>query len=60
VLHAFYIVEIGIKQDAVPGIETLAWIDTDDVKPGLYNIYCTEYCGNEHSKMLAKLYITED
>ena len=60
VLHAFYIVEIGVKQDAVPGIETLAWIDTSDVKPGLYSIYCTEYCGDEHSMMLADVYITED
>jgi len=58
VLHAFYIVEIGVKQDAVPGIETLAWVDTSDVSPGEYNIYCTEYCGDSHSKMLATLYIT--
>jgi len=58
VLHAFYIVEIGVKQDAVPGIQTLAWVDTSDVSPGEYNIYCTEYCGNSHSEMLAKLYIT--
>jgi cytochrome c oxidase subunit 2 len=58
VLHAFYIVEIVVKQDAVPGIETLAWVDTSDVSPGEYNIYCAEYCGNSHSEMLAKLYIT--
>ena len=60
VLHAFYIVEIGVKQDAVPGLETLAWIDTGDVKPGLYNIYCTEFCGDDHSMMLAEVYITEN
>ncbi len=58
VLHAFYIVEIGVKQDAVPGIETLAWVDTNDVEPGKYRIYCTEYCGKTHSGMLADLYIT--
>jgi len=58
VIHAFYIVEIGIKQDAVPGVETLAWLDTSDVEPGEYNIYCTEFCGKSHSKMLATLWIT--
>jgi len=58
VLHAFYIVEIGVKQDAVPGLETVAWVDTNDVSPGKYNIYCTEYCGKTHSGMLADLYIT--
>ena len=59
VLHAFYIVEIGVKQDVVPGVETLAWVDTNDVEPGKYNIYCTEFCGDNHSKMLATLWITE-
>ena len=59
VLHAFYIVEIGIKQDVVPNLQTLAWLDTSTVTPGEYNIYCAEMCGKSHSKMLAKLYITE-
>tara|TARA_B110000263_G_scaffold242445_1_gene247923 strand:- start:25 stop:717 length:693 start_codon:yes stop_codon:yes gene_type:complete len=59
VLHAFYIVEIGIKQDVVPNLQTLAWLDTGTVSPGEYNIYCAELCGRSHSQMLAKLYITE-
>ena len=59
VLHAFYIVEIGIKQDVVPNLQTLAWLDTATVSPGEYNIYCAELCGRSHSQMLAKLYITE-
>ena len=59
VLHAFYIVEIGIKQDVVPNLQTLAWLDTGTVNPGEYNIYCAEMCGRSHSQMLAKLYITE-
>ncbi|HIF36815.1 MAG TPA: cytochrome c oxidase subunit II [Marine Group III euryarchaeote] len=59
VLHAFYIVEIGIKQDVVPNLQTLAWLDTSTVTPGEYNIYCAEMCGKSHSVMLAKLYITE-
>lgn len=59
VLHAFYIVEIGIKQDVVPNLQTLAWLDTGTVSPGEYNIYCAEMCGRDHSQMLAQLYITE-
>ena len=61
VLHAFYFPEIGIKQDAVPGLTTVAWLDTSTVEARNepYEIYCTEYCGERHSKMLAKVYITE-
>ena len=61
VLHAFYLPEIGIKQDAVPGLNTVAWLDTSVVEPRdeAYEIYCTEYCGEYHSNMLAKVYITE-
>ncbi|MDP6592497.1 MAG: cytochrome c oxidase subunit II [Candidatus Poseidoniia archaeon] len=60
VLHAFYIPEIGVKHDAVPNIETLVWVDTGHVDPGEYNLYCAEYCGESHSRMLADIYITED
>jgi len=61
VLHAFFFPEIGIKQDAVPGLTTIAWLDTSTVEPRdePYEIYCTEYCGKSHSKMLARVYITE-
>lgn len=59
VLHAFYLPEIGIKQDAVPNLETLAWLDSSNVKPGHYDLYCTEFCGDSHSKMLAHIYLTE-
>jgi len=61
VLHSFFFPEIGIKQDAVPGLTTAAWLDTSTVEPRdePYEIYCTEYCGQSHSKMLARVYITE-
>jgi len=61
VLHASYLPEIGIKQDAVPGLNTAAWLDTGIVEPRdeAYEIYCTEYCGNGHSGMLGEVYITE-
>ena len=59
VLHAFYIVEIGIKQDVVPNLQTVAWLDTGTVNPGEYNIYCAEMCGRDHSMMLATIHITE-
>ena len=52
---------MGIKQDAVPGLSTATWVDTGIVsaRDEPYRIYCTEYCGNSHSMMLAEIYVTE-
>ena len=49
------------KQDAVPGLNTATWVDTSIVsaRDEPYRIYCTEYCGNSHSQMLAEIYVTE-
>ena len=60
-LHAFYLPDMGIKQDAVPGLNTATWVDTSMVsaRDEPYRIYCTEYCGNSHSQMLAEIYVTE-
>ena len=30
-LHAFYLPDMGIKQDAVPGLNTATWVDTSIV-----------------------------
>jgi len=55
VLHSFYIPSYRVKVDAVPGMDTYVWFMAD--REGEYDILCTEYCGVEHSNMLAKLKI---
>jgi cytochrome c oxidase subunit II len=64
VIHSFWIPEFRMKQDAVPGRETTFTVLADDldklaVKDGVYKqrIICAEYCGDNHSKMLADLTI---
>lgn len=59
VLHAFNFPELGIKQDVVPNLETLSWLDTGEYEVGQYSIWCAEYCGEEHSLMDADIFITE-
>lgn len=49
VLHSFYIPAFRVKQDVVPGRYTALWFQAE--KPGLYNIFCAEYCGSGHSAM---------
>ena len=51
VLHAFYIPAFRIKQDIVPGRITDLWFEA--TKPGVYDLYCAEYCGKDHSQMHA-------
>jgi hypothetical protein len=53
VLHSFYIPSMRIKQDVIPGRYTALGFKAE--KMGDYHIFCTEYCGNEHSRMLARL-----
>lgn len=55
VIHSFYLPAFRIKVDAVKGMPTYAWFYADEV--GEYDIQCTEYCGVDHSSMVAKLRI---
>jgi cytochrome c oxidase subunit II len=53
VIHSFYIPAFRIKQDAVPGRYTSLWFKAD--KPGVYHLFCAEYCGTEHSRMIGSV-----
>jgi cytochrome c oxidase subunit 2 len=56
--HSFALPSYRIKVDAVPGMETYAWFLPDE--EGEYDILCTEYCGVDHSAMVAKLYVVSE
>lgn len=49
VLHSFFLPQLRIKQDAVPGLEIPVWFDAD--RPGAYELVCAELCGWGHYKM---------
>jgi cytochrome c oxidase subunit 2 len=51
VLHSLFVPAFRVKQDVVPGRYTSLWFEA--TRPGQYRLYCTEYCGKDHSKMLA-------
>lgn len=53
VLHSFYVPSFRIKQDTVPGRYTTLWFNAN--KLGEFHIFCTEYCGTQHSGMLGTL-----
>jgi len=58
VIHSFFLPAFRIKVDAVKGMPTYAWFYADKV--GEYDIECTEYCGANHSAMVAKLRIVPE
>lgn len=51
--HSFFLPAYRVKVDVVPGMDTFAWFQPKD--KGDYDILCTEYCGVEHSSMVAKV-----
>ncbi|HEY0511961.1 MAG TPA: cytochrome c oxidase subunit II [Thermoanaerobaculia bacterium] len=57
VIHSFYIPAFRIKQDAVPGRYTSLWFKA--TKPGVYHLFCAEYCGTEHSRMIGSIIVME-
>ncbi|EMA45950.1 cytochrome c oxidase subunit II [Halococcus morrhuae DSM 1307] len=53
VIHAVHVPSLGLKQDAIPGQYNT--IMTNATEPGTYQLYCAEFCGSGHSKMLANM-----
>src|SRR5437660_9459521 len=57
VIHSFFVPAFRIKQDVLPGRYTVAWFHA--TKPGTYHLFCTEYCGTQHSGMIGSIVVLE-
>lgn len=57
VVHSFFVPDFRIKQDVVPGRYTVAWFRP--TKPGVYHLFCTQYCGTQHSGMIGTIQVME-
>jgi cytochrome c oxidase subunit 2 len=53
VIHGFYMPVFRMKKDVVPGRYHKIWVEP--TVPGVYDIYCTQYCGQDHSSMRGKV-----
>jgi cytochrome c oxidase subunit II len=53
VLHAYWVPAFRMKMDAVPGRTTTMWFEAS--APGEYQLFCAEYCGMSHSRMIGKV-----
>ena len=49
VIHSFFLPNLRVKQDVVPGTTSLVWFDA--FKTGKFEIACSEICGLGHYRM---------
>lgn len=49
VIHAWWVPQLGMKKDAIPGFINEFWTRVDE--PGVYRGQCAELCGKDHGFM---------
>ena len=53
VLHSFFLPNLRVKQDVVPGMQQYVWFKP--LREGYYDIVCAELCGWGHYKMKGRV-----
>ncbi|HET6372173.1 MAG TPA: cytochrome c oxidase subunit II [Candidatus Polarisedimenticolia bacterium] len=57
VIHSFFVPAFRIKADVLPGRYTSTWFQA--TKPGRYHLFCAEYCGTKHSRMIGSVVVMQ-
>jgi cytochrome c oxidase subunit 2 len=57
VIHDMFVPAMRVKTDVIPGRYTTLWFKPDTV--GSYHLFCAQYCGAEHSKMVGRVIVME-
>ena len=55
VLHSFWLPNVRLKQDLLPGTTIKQWFRIEEGKNGRWPIACAELCGNSHTTMKGTL-----
>lgn len=55
VIHGFFVPAFRVKRDVLPGRYNTCWFQP--TRPGKYHLFCTEYCGTNHSEMGGWVYV---
>ena len=53
VFHSFSIPDFRVKREVIPGRYSTVWFQA--TTPGTYHIFCTQYCGTQHSGMIGEV-----
>jgi len=57
VIHSFFVPAFRMKQDVLPGRYTVTWFRA--TKAGTYHLFCSQYCGTQHSGMIGSIIVME-
>jgi cytochrome c oxidase subunit 2 len=57
VIHSFFVPAFRIKHDVVPGTTQSLWFRPR--RPGVFHLFCAEYCGTDHSRMTGRIVVME-
>lgn len=57
VIHSFFIPAFRVKQDVLPGRYTTLWFRA--TQTGTYHLFCTQFCGTEHSGMIGQVVVMD-
>jgi cytochrome c oxidase subunit II len=55
VIHGFYVPSFRVKKDVLPGRYTSMWFEATQI--GTYHLFCTEFCGTNHTEMIGWVYV---
>ncbi|MCX5659444.1 MAG: cytochrome c oxidase subunit II [Planctomycetota bacterium] len=63
VIHSIFVPAFRMKKDVVPGRYNIIWVKADADAPvrsdgqNYFDLYCTEYCGTNHSNMRSRVFV---
>src|SRR5271170_4401158 len=53
VFHSFSIPAFRVKREVIPGRYSTVWFEA--TATGTYHLFCTQYCGTDHSAMIGEI-----
>jgi cytochrome c oxidase subunit 2 len=53
VFHSFSIPAFRVKREVIPGRYSTVWFEA--TAAGTYHLFCTQYCGTDHSAMIGEI-----
>ena len=57
VIHSFFVPDFRVKMDVIPGRYTTVWFEATSA--GEYRLFCSQYCGTQHSGMIGRIVAME-
>jgi cytochrome c oxidase subunit II len=57
VIHSMYVPAFRIKHDVLPGRYSACWFKA--TRAGEFHLFCAEYCGTNHSRMIGRVVVSE-